>query len=76
MLGDLYSYRDGHKSIYYYCGCGHEFNGGLCEKQVVIDAWVESEKTIGDVTYQQTGGQIRKIKGSGPSTSEQQGSST
>jgi hypothetical protein len=36
------------------------FNRGLCGKQVVIDAWVESEKTIGDVTYQQTGGQISK----------------
>jgi hypothetical protein len=35
-----------------------KFNRELCGRQVVIDAWIEGEKTIGDVTYQQTGGQI------------------
>jgi hypothetical protein len=36
-----------------------KFNRGLCDNKAVIKAYEEGEKTIGDVTYQQTGGQNR-----------------
>jgi len=36
------------------------FNKGLCNQEAVIDAWVASEQTIGDVSYQQTGGSIKQ----------------
>ena len=36
-----------------------KFNNGIIKKQAVIDAYIEAEKLIGDVTFQQTGGPIR-----------------
>jgi hypothetical protein len=36
-----------------------KFNRGVYKKEDVINAYEEGERTIGDVTYQQTGGQIR-----------------
>jgi hypothetical protein len=42
-----------------------KFNRGLSQREVVIDAWVQAEKTIGDVTYQQTGGKSGVQEGGG-----------